>query len=374
MNYEQLFKRAKRIVELCICNKKGFSASARNYGGQLWLRDLFYSMEGLILLGYEQIVRRQLLLTLRSLGKNGEVPSFVYGVNLITHLKYGMPALISRIFDRQFHPWVSDNPMLLIISFWKYSKLTGNSEFFNAFAKKWGNLVLRYIQSKIDPQMGLIQGADYRDCLLFDKALLTNQADLYFAYKILGKSEFAERVCCSINELFWNQKGYYTDYPMGSKFDTLGNVKVLEYELVPKTRIEKVINSFKNATTKFGFLNLNPPYTREELMRSWRNFLSKKKVNVFLRYLFTTGVERNAQRDYQNSVIVPFVHNLAVIALAKSGYEDFARVEFEKTKHFIDFHEYYNPVTGESGGSPLQLWSAATWIYAYKTLKGMGII
>jgi len=360
---KSMYRRALEVIDRCR-RGYGFSASAHNYRGQLWLRDLYYSLPSLIALGRIEEVLSQVQLTLGMVKDDGGVPDYV-ALQFTDSL--GARHLVGFLLDHPYRPWVADTPLLLLIA------LRG------ALRPRLPSLSLsrlRLVEERVDrlrnPYTGLIKGSDYKDSLLFDRYLLSNQVDLYVALKLSGRVSEAERVRQAIEELYWDEKlGYYRDTPQGSRFDVLAHVKLIDCGVVNGRRAELVAKSIVKASTPHGIVNLYPPYAAVEVKGSWAACQETFKVNWRLRILFSYGVWRNARGGYQNGTIWPFVHNLAVKALLHLGYEREALENFVKLR---GFHEYYDPYTGKGMGSGEQLWSAATWVDAYESLVDAGLL
>jgi GH15 family glucan-1,4-alpha-glucosidase len=355
---DSMYRQAVAVVEKCKC-KQGFWASASYYGGQLWLRDLYYSLPGLKILGYLNEVKNQLLLTLKKVRKNG-VPDYIVPFTQRWAALFRPRAWVGLFLDSPYRPWAADSPLLLLILV-KQMEL----EVPNWLASKLG-LVEERIEALRDPETGLMRGCDYRDSLLFHLPLLTNQVDLYVALKLMGKVEEAEEMREAIEKFYFSRKlGYYTDVPGGQRFDVMAHIKLIQSGILGGRAAERAVRHMLAASTPYGLRNFYPPYSPEELRESWETCLREFRVPWRLRVVFRGGVERNARGEYQNATVWPFVHNLAVEVLADLGFEREAKGLFQKLP---GFNECYDPRTGRPLGSPDQLWSPATWISAYRKL------
>lgn len=355
---DSMYRQAVTVVEKCRC-KHGFWASASYYTGQLWLRDLYYSLPGLKILGYLEEVKNQILLTLKKVRKNG-VPDYVIPFMQRWAALFRPRAWVGLFIDSPYRPWAADTPLLLLILIRQMGL-----EVPNQLAGRLA-LVEERIEAMRDLETGLIKGCDYRDSLLFHFPLLSNQVDLYVALKLRGKLGEAEEVREKIEKFYFNRRlSYYTDVPGGQRFDVMAHIKLIQSGILSGRDAERVAKHILGASTSYGLRNFYPPYSPAELRESWETCLREFKVSWRLRVVFKGGVERNARGEYQNSTVWPLVHNLAVETLAGLGLEREAKKLFMKVP---GFHECYDPQTGRPLGSPDQLWSAATWISAYQKL------
>ncbi len=179
-----------------------------------------------------------------------------------------------------------------------------------------------------------------------NKYVFSNQVLLYKMYQLIENNKKAEEIKENINYFFWNEKlGHYIDYINGGedRIDVLGHSLALLYDIPTEKYIEKIIKSIEKALTIFGYRNIWPPYEKE---------ICNQKPNT-----------------YQNSAIWPFVQGFIIMALKKIGLKEEAKKEFVKFTNLKGFNEWYSPIDGRPLGSTYQLWSAASYIQAYETLK-----
>jgi len=324
--------------------KHGFYASAGYYKKQYWIRDTVYSMDSLLNHGEAYQIKKQLIHTLRKQRTSGEIPARILEV----------PPSISgsvRLLDpRLFYPYTEnhDSNLLATIGLHAYVLLTHDTDLLKQHLDGLESLT-RFTKSLLNAE-GFLPGADWRDAMrkYAGKCLFCNQVLLFTAERLSGNLDLAERLREKINSVFWRDDvGFYRDhaddkgYP--PVFDSLGHALAILEGLVPKGRMEAVVQAFDLATTKFGYRNISPSYPRKEC-----------------------GQE---PERYQNSAIWPFVHGYVVGALLKAGFEERARKEFDKFTKLTGFNEWYSPTSGAPMGSHDQLFSAALYLRTHDLIS-----
>jgi len=337
---------AKNTINRCI-GPKGFYAG--DYYKQYWVRDLGYCIDVLLELGYEELIKSHLLEILKRQKPNGEIPTNVWTKEAfstiltlpstwLTAFKYrGFYALKNLTqYTTNFHNWTTDSPMIFLVSIKKYEEFT-KDRFFSENYSENINKILKFVEN-LKSENGMIKGAGWFDAMnnYNDKFTFHNQVWLYKMYKELKMNREAEKVKQSI-EKFWNEKlGFYNDYLGSNHFDTLSHALALDFDLIPKNRIEKILKMFQKVCTKYGYLNLYPAYPR----------------NACTQY----------PNIYQNSTIWPFIEYRIAIVFSKFGMNE----ELKKIKFMMEnregFNEWYSPLTGKPGGSKNQLWTACAYI------------
>jgi len=344
-----VLERARVVVEACV-TEEGFNASTGAYR-ELWLRDLVYSEEPLLGLGYGQTVRRHLETFLRHQLKGGQLPTVV---------SKGW----RRIFNQRFHSWTADTEILFLIGAANYTKLTGDSDFLGANHERLDRC-LEVVERKLN-HLGLIPGADWRDAVVNHQGrfLLSNQALLVDMYDALGRRENSDNLKETIRDVFdLSGFGYLADCAwwegralrLEPRLDCMGNsLSILNGVLSGKAAVEAA-RRFEAARTAHGYRNLAPPIS---IQRS-HAFSSVRSVNSFVR---NGAVFRNRRDHYQNSAIWPLVEGKIVAAFRKLALEKEARELSVMMMQREGFHEWYSPVTGQPGGSSGQLWTAAAVI------------
>jgi len=324
--------------------KHGFYASAGYYKKQYWIRDMVYSIDSLVNHGYGDQVKKQLTHTLRKQRRSGETP-----VRIIE-----FPPSISgsvRLLDpRLFYPYTEnhDSNLMMSIGLQRYVLFTDNRDLLRQCSDNVDRLS-GFIKSLLNAE-GFLPGADWRDAMrkYAGRCLFCNQVLLYTSERLSGNLDSAERLKEKINSVFWRDDvGFYRDYAeeRGDHpvFDSLGHALAVLEELVPRGRIEAVVQAFDLASTKHGYRNISPSYPRNEC---------GQKPEV-----------------YQNSAIWPFVHGHVISALVKAGFEEKAREEFNKFTKLFGFNEWYSPTSAAPMGSRDQLFSAALYLRAHELVS-----
>ena len=322
------------------------------------MRDVYYSLDALLRLGHVEELRRQLALTLMRVGGDGGVPDFI-----VPEVALGR-SIVGLMLDSPYRPWVADTPLHLLISLAKLLK--------PALRTRRALLVRARVEALRAGPRGMIRGSDYRDSLSFTEALLSNQVDLYLALKAVGEGPEADRLWSYVDEALWDDElGHYRESPRSRRFDLLAHAKLAIHGLVDGYRGELVAEAMLRSLTPYGLVNVRPPYRPEEVRLNWATCVKAHRPKARLKLLISRGVEENARAGYQNGTVWPFAHNMAVEALLRLGYE---REALRCLLTLRGFHEYYDPRSGRGGGSAEQLWSAATWLSAYWSLEGEGLL
>jgi glycogen debranching enzyme len=336
---------AEQIIRKCV-GRNGFYASAQLYRKQYWIRDLAYSLEPLLDLGFVDTVKRQLELTFERQKRSGEapemiierIPSITSQIRLARILLERNPTLLFREIP------TSDSDPLALISIERYSGAQPTEGFKKIYVERMKR-VWQHIENNLTAD-GLIPDADWRDAMLnyVGKTSFCNQVLLVAVYRLTGRGEQAESIKRHLNNRFWDDRlGYYQDYPGASQFDSLGHSLALLEDVVPENRVDSVAESLQSASSPFGIRNIWPSYPERECGQS--------------------------PEYYQNSTVWPFIQGYAVTALVKVGRRDLAEKEFQKMTDLPGFNEWHNPSTGRGGGSKDQLWSAAGYVRACRSLQ-----
>lgn len=351
---------AKEILKRCK-SPMGYYASTDTYFGQIWLRDSVISMPGL----EDKIALVRQLLLLRNLQRpSGEIPTVIYTPRCLQKIIPNCLRLINKdvfllkpiINDLKFllmrqrekdsqdlryvfvkkvnsmvgyHAWTGDNELFFIIGVQELAKekLISPNDYRESLKR-----ALRLIELKKNC-LGLLSGTGWMDAMRNYRGNPTLNLNvlLYRMYKLLGRFSEAENLKETLNSpLFYSEsRGYYKAKPLDLTFDTLSHAWMLKMGLIPENRIERVIAKLESIRTKFGYPNLDPPYSYEGCGQ--------------LPY------------HYQNGTCWPMIDIEVVLTLKKLGFK--ASLPEQK-----DFNEWYNPFTGEPRGSKNQLWSAAGYL------------
>ncbi len=345
---------ARRVIEKNI-GPRGFYAGG-DYR-QYWMRDLVYSMEALLDLGHGERVEDHLAQFLDRVAPDGRIPARIETPEGVlrnaarprlwfTALRQRGPYILRNFaqYPDAFQKWTMDSAPLALIGLRRLqrakSKLPRERSAEVARLKAW-------VASQRDPETGLLRGAGWADAMdvyngRFSLCGLAVQHRMHLAW---GEEKAAERTRMVLEVGFWDPTlGFYRDHDRGRAFDTHAHALLLQDGAVPEEQVPKVLKALEWAATKFGYLNLTPPYPAHACSQ-WPRF-------------------------YQNSTVWPFVQGQTVLALLKVGEERTARREMGKWGALKGFNEWHDPGTGRPGGSPDQLWSAALYLEAAKALGG----
>ncbi len=342
-------KQAREVIKACRTDR-GFYASTQLYP-QLWLRDLVYSEDALLRLGYQKDVENHLSEFIGLQRSNGQMP---------TVIDYSVRKVIRQRYQR----CSSDAEILFVIGMQKLVD-AGCDEFFDENLESM-RLCLAFIESKLDAHR-FISGMDWRDAMpvYIDKYLLANQMLLADMFELQGNLAASNLVRENVNKLFYcGDLGWYADtihwsgneLKLSRHFDCLGNALAILNGTASEKVSEGILKGFSIAKTPFGYRNITPYYvfSREKALATWYK-TCRVPFGVFL---------RNRIGKYQNSAIWPFVEIRVIDALRKLQAESEAEAIssiFIKRK---GFNEFYDPTTGAPEGSEGQLWTAAATLSA----------
>jgi hypothetical protein len=347
---------AKRIIEKCRL-EGGFHASTNQYP-EFWMRDLVFSEDALLGLGYQDTIKRHFGEFLSRQRESGQLPTVV-------------STTWRQIYSQRFQFWVADGEILFLIGSRKYAQFTGDRDFLERNAAAIDRC-LKFVEARLN-QSGFVPGLDWRDAVpnYTGKCLLANQVLLLQMYECLREDEKASRLRSSINEVFFSSDhGFYADcvWWKGAdlnrefRFDSFGNALAILHEVATKSRAKSVAEAFEGAKSQFGYRNIFPPLKIDRFLFA----SSLKNMDAFLRNQATF---RNRPNYYQNSTIWPFVESRIVRTFAKLGLNDEADRAFKTMLNRVGFNEWYSPLTGEPRGSREQLWTAAAILEAKSALS-----
>ena len=342
-------KKARELIKECRTDR-GFNASTQLYR-QLWLRDLVYSEDALLRLGYQKDVENHLseLVTLQR--SSGQMP---------TVIDYS----VSKVIRQRYQRCSTDAEILFVIGMQKLVAV-GCDEFFDENLESV-KLCLAFIEDKLDAHR-LIPGMDWRDAMpvYIGKYLLANQMLLADMYELQGNLSESNLVKENVNKLFYcGDLGWYADsihwsgneLKLDRNFDCLGNALAILNGTASKKVSQDILRGLNVAKTPFGYRNIMPYYVfnREKALATWYK-TCRVPFGVFL---------RNRIGKYQNSAIWPFVEIRVIDALKKLQAENVAEAAANIMIKRKDFNEFYDPTTGAPEGSEGQLWTAAATLLA----------
>ncbi len=341
-------EQAKKVIEECR-RENGFYASTQRYH-ELWLRDLVYSEDVLLKLGYRREIKNHLSEFIKLRRRNGQMPTVI-------------DFSVSKLIRQRYQSCPSDTEILFVIGMRKYAEFAGDQ-----FLKENEETVkscVAYVESKLD-EHGLVPGMDWRDTIpcYRGKFLLANQMLLVNMYELLENPKVANSVkenvnkfflsknlCCYADTVYWDG-----ELKQDRNFDSFGNALAVINGTASEKVSQGILNGFKAAKTPFGYRNIMPPYefNRAKLLATW--YIKCGVANgAFL---------RNKLGFYQNSAVWPFVEIRVIQALTKLKATSEADAATKQMIEREGFNEFYNPSTGEPRGSKGQLWTAAAILSA----------
>ena len=345
---------AKSIILRCV-GKQGIYAGTHRYRYQCWTRDLSYSIDALINLGQQKVVKMHLLTIAKKQNRSGRVPILyitsylgflrIHAYDLLTHRKRFIHQV--RLYASKFNPlkfsfqnitpWTTDGEMLFIIAAMRYFERTQDKEFLH---KIYPNLkaALNYTETHNMNAGGFVTGGDWRDVniALDNSALLINNVLLYRVYVLLEEKVKANALKERINDAFWIGS-YYRDRLDSDDFDTLGQSWAVLYDVVPSERYASIVEKYRDVDSMHGLrINNNTP----------DNSLIDPSVQAF---------------TDQFGTIWPFVTGSGILALIKMGSLESAVNQYFKWRNLEGFYEWYNSQNGNGLGDREQLWSAALY-------------
>ncbi|MEM3087478.1 MAG: hypothetical protein QXO51_08310 [Halobacteria archaeon] len=344
---------ARRVIE-GNAGPRGFYAGrdCRQYR----VRDLVFSMEALLRLGHQERVESHMALLLDRMKPDGRVPARVEtagglrkGVRprlWLTALRQRGPYILRNLgqYSDPFQSWTMDSAPLALTGLRRLQR--AKSRLPRGRAAEITRLKA-WVDSRRDPETDLLRGAGWMDAMdvYSGRFTLCGLAVMHRMRVAWGEGKAAERLRRVLDVGFWDPAlGFYRDHDRGRAFDTLAHALLLQDGAVPEERAPKVLSALEWAATRFGYLNLTPPYPAHACGQ-W-------------------------PRVYQNSTVWPFVQGQAILALAKAGEEGAARREMRKLEALEGFGEWHDPGTGRPMGSAEQLWSAASFLQALEAVTG----
>lgn len=150
---------------------------------------------------------------------------------------------------------------------------------------------------------------------------------------------------------------------VGSYFDSFGNLLAVLTGAASPERTRQILDFMKKT-------GLDLPYPTRSIYPAahpgevhWRDYYQVLNLNL--------------PHQYHNGGIWPFLGGFQVLALIKANRQKEAQAVFERLTEacFLgiegqwEFNEWLHGRTGRPAGKPLQTWSAALYILAYKSLQ-----
>ena len=342
-------EKAREVIEACR-TENGFNASTQHYH-QLWLRDLVFSEDALLKLGYHKDVENHLSEFTKFQRLSGQMPTVI-------------DFSVRKLIRQRYQCCPSDTEILFVIGMHKYAAVAGN-KFFEE-NKEAVKSCVAFLESKLDAHR-LIPGMDWRDAIpvYIGKCLLANQMLLADMYELLGNSAESNLIKENVNKLFYlRDLGWYADavhwdgieLKQDHHFDSLGNALAILNGTASEKVSKDILQGFNIAKTPFGYRNITPYYefNREKALATWYR-TCRVPFGVFL---------RNRPGKYQNSAIWPFVEIRVIDALRKLQADREAQATTSLIIERRGFNEFYDPKTGAPDGSEGQLWTAAAALSA----------
>ncbi len=163
------------------------------------------------------------------------------------------------------------------------------------------------------------------------------------------------------------QRPYYLPYmafrDYGDRFDTLGNLLAIIFDIADETKMEKILEYIRQAglDAVYPLRSLHPVINPQE--KDWRDYYLLRNLNL--------------PYQYHNGGIWPFIGGFYVAALVKAGKLEEAKLQLKRLtdlnkkgrKEEWEFNEWFHGQTGEPMGYAGQSWSTAMYIYAYSCVE-----
>ena len=204
-NLKAKLMEAENAVKRCLA-AKGFYASSLNYAGQYWLRDLVFSLQTLLQLGYGEKVKAHLNLFVEAYRRRGEVPAVVFEHGTLTLIAASLRMLVKpsllrayplsfalpNLFGRGLQTWTGDSAILLLIGLHEYSEASSDQSMLENFKEEALGLLQGLL--KMAGQEGLLTGSGWMDAMAnyVGQPNLVLQILFYKALRLYGFKAEAE--------------------------------------------------------------------------------------------------------------------------------------------------------------------------------------
>ena len=354
-----------RLVINCSIGSLGIAAGCDRYRDQFWTRDFSLAgLDALMKMEYQDIASKHLFAIAARQKRSGSIPAR-FTKNRIRFAQklfkeeiareWGFlirKSLLSQIYIIKRNPfnfrrwiiWYADIEILFIIAAKEYIISTNDFEI-ERFLTSNIDKAFNYVETHL-MQNGLVVGSDWRDVVyaLSDKYVFSVNILLWKAYILNGKSSKAAILQANIERNFWNGY-YYNDTSTDSNFDTLGHALAILWDFIPVDRYEKIVKKLEEMRTPYGF-KANDMTLPKELS----DYQEHERTNQF-------------------SVVWPFIHGYAILALIYMKQFDMAEEQMALWDQLDNFYEWYNPIDGSGHGEKNQMWSAALYLRAANKLE-----
>ena len=353
------------IRDLRKCYSDGILAGLRNFDNY-WARDSFFSSFGSLALKDYNVVKKNLELFLKY-EKNGQL-----ALRIDNYYFYSLKFLgikikgkfKARYKEDKLHHIPKDQNSLFIINLNEYIKATKDYKFLrkNYYKVKkiidWNGKDL----IKEESYSGWADSIKRKGYVLYTNVLHCKA--LYDFYKLSKDKEYLRlhnKIKDKINKKFWNGK-YYVDFLGSNYLATDGNILGILFNIFPKNRIKKVINSIEEKRT--GFISLAYPQYKRSLVFFPFHFLNMydyhNMIWLWLDSLYALILYKN---NFKKKSLELMNKISDLIIKYDNVYEIYERNEDKKKKEYAPVSRFFY-----KSEVPFA-WSAGIFIYTVKEMK-----